>query len=233
VLWSSDFVRIGWGWLLLKTLEEMSGYVLGWDLVKSENAAAVLEHAESILERMGRAPLVWKYDHGSAFTSEAFQGLLEHDQIVPYPIAPHSPWVNGRTERDHQEVHNWLIPFEGRELSREELEREIDEGMWVRNFIKPRACLGFRKSAELYFSEETALTAAKEIRGWLAQELAEQKALLGVPDPAEVYEIKKSGERLRRKAVRTALQKLGLYEECDTALPEGPLEAKTVNRSSP
>lgn len=233
VMWSSDFVRIGWGWLLLRTMDEMSGYILGWDLVRSENAAAVVEHAESILERMGRAPLVWKYDHGSAFTSEVFQGLLEHYKIVPYPIAPRSPWVNGRTERDHQEVLNWLIPFQGRNLGREGLEREIDEGMWVRNFIKPRACLGFRKSAEVYFSEEAALTAENEIRGWLERELVEQKCLLGTSDPAEVYEIKKSEERFHRKAVRAALQKLGLYEEWDTAAPEGPREAETVNRSEP
>jgi len=214
-------------------MDEMSGYVLGWDLVRSENAGAVLEHAESILDRMGRAPLVWKYDHGSAFTSEVFQGLLDHHEIIPYPIAPHSPWVNGRTERDHQEVHNWLIVLEGRELSREELEREIDEAMWMRNFIKPRACLGFRKSAEVYFGAGAALTAENEIRGWLAQELAEQKCHLGAPDPAEVYEIKKSGERLHRKAVRAALQKLELYEEWETAVPPKPLEAGTVNRSDP
>jgi transposase InsO family protein len=233
VMWSSDFVRIGWGWLLLKTMDEMSGYVLGWDLVRSENALAVVDHAESILERMGRAPLVWKYDHGSAFMSDVFQGLLEHHEIVPYPIAPRSPWVNGRVERDHQEVHNWLIPLEGQVLSREKLEREIDEEMWMRNFIKPRACLEFRKSAEVYFSKEAAVTPESEMRGWLAQELAEQKCLRGAPDPTEVYEIRKSGESLHRKAVRAALQKLGLYEEWDTAEPQGPLEAETVNRSQP
>lgn len=230
VMWSSDFMKVGWGWLLLTTMDEMSGYVLGWDLVKSENAAAVIEHAESILARMGRAPLVWKYDHGSAFISEIFQGLLEHHEIVPYPIAARSPWVNGRTERDHQEVHNWLIPLAGREVSRGELDREIDEEMRVRNFIKPRACLGFRKSAEVYFGKEAALEVAGEVRGWLAQAMAEEKSLLGAPDPAEVYEIKKSGERLHRKAVRLALQKLGLYEEWDAAA-QGPSGMKIVNRT--
>jgi len=229
VMWSSDFVDIGWGWLLLTTMDEHSGYVLGWDLVRSESALAVIEHAESILARMGRAPLVWKYDHGSGFMSEVFQGLLEEHQIVPYPIAPRSPWVNGRTERDHQEVHNWLIPLAGREPSRAELDREIDEEMQVRNFIKPRACLQFRKSAGVYFSKESALEAEREVRGWLAQSLTEEKSLLGASDPAEVYEIKKSGERLHRKAVRTALQKLGLYEEWDEAVKSR--EAEIVNRS--
>ena len=233
VMWSSDFMKLGWGWLLLTTMDEMSGYVLGWELVRSENALAVLEHAESILERMGRAPLAWKYDHGSAFTSEIFQGLLEEHQIVPYPIAPRSPWVNGRTERDHQEVHNWLIPLAGRDVSREELEREIDEEMLVRNFIKPRACLGFGKSAEVYFNPDAALEASGEVRGWLAQGIIDEKSMLGVPDPEEVYEIKKSGERLHRKAVRQTLQKLGLYEEWDVAATQGPLVAETVNRSGP
>ena len=237
VMWSSDFVRVGWGWLLLVTMDEHSGYILGWDLVRSEQAWAVLEHAESILERMGREPLVWKYDHGSAFTSDVFQGLLADYEIVPYPIAPRSPWVNGRKERDNQEVHNWLISLEGRrEVSREELDREIDEEMLVRNFIKPRACLDFRKSAEVYFSKDAALISDDEVRGWFAQSLSDAKFELGVLNYDEVYEIKKSGERLHRKAVRLALQKEGLYEEWDAAakegLQEGPSEAEVVNRTA-
>ncbi|MBI4677556.1 MAG: DDE-type integrase/transposase/recombinase [Elusimicrobia bacterium] len=180
---------------------------------------------------MGRAPLVWKYDHGSAFTSEMFQGLLEEYEIVPYPIAAHSPWVNGRKERDHQEVHQWLIPLAGREMSREALDREIDDEMLVRNFIKPRACLGFRKSAQVYFDEDAVLDAADEVRGWLAQGISDAKCELGVAEPDELYEIKNSGERRHRKAVRQALQKLGLYEEWDAAAREGPPEAESVNRS--
>jgi len=231
VMWSSDFARLGWGWLLLSTIDEHSGYILGWDLVRSEQSMAVLGHAQSILDRMGRAPLVWKYDHGSAFTSDVFQGLLENYEIVPYPIASHSPWVNGRKERDHREIHNWLIPLAGREVSREELDREIDEEMLMRNFIKPRACLGFRKSAEVYFSKDAELGADEELRGWLAQEIINAKSVLGVADPEEVYEIRKSEERKHRKAVRVALQKLGLYEEWDTAAQEWPSEAGRVNRT--
>lgn len=233
VMWSSDFTDIGWGWLLLTTMDEMSGYVLGWDLVRSESSLAVIEHAEAILARMGRAPLVWKYDHGSGFTSDVFQGLLEYHEIIPYPIAARSPWVNGRTERDHQEVHNWLIPLAGRDVSREELDREIDEEMLVRNFIKPRACLGFRKSAGVYFSDDAMLDAEAKVREWLAQGVREEKCMLGVSDPEQVYEIAKSGERKHRRAVRTGLEKLGLYEEWDTAAPEGASEAETVNRLEP
>jgi transposase InsO family protein len=236
VMWSSDFVRVGWGWLLLVTMDEHSGYILGWDLVRSEQAMAVVEHAESILARMGRAPLVWKYDHGSAFTSGVFQGLLEDYKIVPYPIPPRSPWVNGRKERDNQEVHNWLIPLEGLKISRDQLDREIDEGMLVRNFVKPRSCLGFRKSAEVYFSEDAVLDADDEVREWFAQSLCDAKCELDVQNPDEVYEIKKSGERLHRKAVRLALQKEGLYEEWDVAAQEGleerPLEAESVNKTA-
>ena len=232
VMWSSDFMRLGWGWLLLTTMDEHSGYILGWDLVRSEQAMAVLEHAQSILDRMGRAPLVWKYDHGSAFMSEVFQALLEEYKIVPYPIAPRSPWINGRTERDHQEVHNWLIPLAGRELGREELDREVDDEMLVRNFIKPRACLGFKKSAEVYVGADAALDAAEDVREWLAQGICEVKALSGATDPDEAYEIEKSGERLHRKAVRQTFQKLGLYEEWDTAAPKGPLEALNAETNS-
>ena len=230
VMWSSDFVRIGWGWLLLTTIDECSGYILGWDLVRSEQSMAVLDHAQSILDRMKRAPLVWKYDHGSAFTSDVFQGVLEYYEIVPYPIAAHSPWVNGRKERDHREVHNWLIPLAGRELSKTELDREIDEEMLVRNFIKPRACLGFRRSAAVYFDKDKELVAIEEVREWLADGIRSEKGAMGLPDPDIVYKIRKSGERVHRKAVRLALQKLCLYEECDTAAQEWPSEAESVNR---
>ena len=175
---------------------------------------------------------MWKYDHGSAFTSDVFQGLLDDRKIVPYPIPPRSPWVNGRKERDNQEVHNWLIPLEGLEVSREQLDREIDEGMLIRNFVKPRSCLGFRKSAEVYFSEDAALNADDKVREWFAQSLCDAKWELGAPNPDEVYEIRKSGERLHRKAVRLALQKDGLYEEWDVAAKKGPLEAVVVNRTS-
>lgn len=233
VMWSSDFVRIGWGWLLLSTIDEMSGYVLGWDLVRSESSIAVIEHARAILERMDRAPLGWKYDHGSGFMSEPFQGLLDEHEIIPYPIAARSPWVNGRKERDHQEIHNWLIPVAGRDLSREEIEREIDEEMLVRNFVKPRACLGFQKSAEVYFSADAVIEAEKEVREWLAQAVREQRCLLGAADCTQVYEISKSGERLHRKALRAALEQLGLYEEWDTAVPQGACVAETVNRLEP
>ncbi|MFI5360966.1 MAG: DDE-type integrase/transposase/recombinase [Elusimicrobiota bacterium] len=111
VMWSSDFVRLGWGWLLMRTVDEMSGFRLGWDLCRGEAAQAAVAHARSIVKRMGRAPLTWKFDHGSAFTSEAFQDLLAELRIVPYATQPHAPWTNGRVERDHQDIHAWLIPL--------------------------------------------------------------------------------------------------------------------------
>lgn len=231
VMWSSDFTHIGWGWLLLRTLDERSGYILGWDLVRSEDSIAVLEHAQSIVECMGRGPLVWKYDHGSAFTSDVFQSFLEGEGIVPYPIAPRAPWTNGRTEREHQEIHNWLLPLEGRELDKAELERDIADGMLARNYVKPRACLGFRKSAEVYFGKDAELEVGEELRGWLAQEIINAKSALGAADPEEVYEIKRKEERRHRKAVRVALNKLGLYEEWDTAAQDWPSEAGSVNRT--
>jgi transposase InsO family protein len=230
VMWSSDFMRLGWGWLLLTTIDEMSGCVLGWTLVRSENAAEAIEHALSIIARLGRAPLVWKYDHGSAFMSAIFQGLLAARKILPYPIAPRSPWVNGRKERHHQEVHQWLIPLAGAELSRLEIENEIDEDVMVRNYVKPRACLGFRRSAEVYHDEAAAIDAKDDVRGRLAQAVIDEKAALGAEDPEEVYAITGSGERKQRRAIRNALEKLGLYEEWDTA-PLGPSETRTVNRS--
>jgi hypothetical protein len=57
------------------------------------------------------------------------------------------------------------------------------------------------------------------------------KAMSEATDPDEAYVIKKSEERLHRKAVREVLQKLGLYEEWDTAAPKRPSGAEVVNRT--
>lgn len=205
VMWSSDFVRLGWGWLLIKTIDEMSGFRLGWELCRSETAAAAVAHARSIIDRMGRAPLVWKYDHGSAFTSKAFQELLACNKIVAYPTHPRAPWTNGRVERDHQEILNWLILLEGKEVPRELLEREVDEGMWMLNYVKPRAVLGFKKSAEVYFK---ALGTEEITRDEFLGKVMEHEAQIGMMGT----------ERTRRKAIRMAMQYWEVYEEW-TQLP--------------
>ena len=214
VMWSSDFVRLGWGWLLIKTIDEMSGFRLGWELCRSETAEAAVAHARSIIARMGRAPLVWKYDHGSAFTSGAFQKFLACHKIVPYPTHPRAPWTNGRVERDHQEILNWLIVFEGKEVTREMLEREIDEGMWMLNYIKPRAVLGFKKSAEVYFK---ALGIEEIPRDQFLGKVMEYEAQIGMMGT----------ERTQRKAIRMAMQYWEVYEEW-TQLPRWD---KDVNRT--
>ena len=68
------------------------------------------------------------------------------------------------------------------------------------------------------------------IAEWLADGIRSEKGAMGLPDPDIVYKIRKSGERVHRKAVRLALQKLCLYEEWDTAAQEWPSEAESVNR---
>lgn len=196
VMWSSDFVELPDGRKLLKTLDEASRYRLAWDIGgKGETAADVVRHARRLIERLGRAPLVWKYDHGSGFTSKAFQALLAEHGIAGYPIPPRAPWANGRTERDHLEIKNWLAPLTG--VSGAELEREIDDGMLTLNFVKPRAVLGFKTSAKTYFEDPGVEDQNKiEFRKQLKERLA------GSED-----------ERLRRREIRAILAELGLYEE--------------------
>ncbi len=195
VMWSSDFVEQPDGRKLLKTLDEASRFRLGWDPANAESAGDVVRHARTIIERMGRAPLVWKYDHGSGFTSRAFQALLAEHGIAGYPIPPRAPWANGRTERDHQEILNWLAPMKG--LTGEELDRDIDEGMLMLNFVKPRAVLGYKTSAKIYFEDPGVSEFAK-----IAFRKQLRELLAGSRD-----------ERLQRRGIRTILAELGLYEE--------------------
>jgi transposase InsO family protein len=221
VMWASDFMELPGKRQLLKTLDEMSRFRLGWTIHGRPTAQAAVDHAEDIIERMGRAPLVWKYDHGSPFTSDYFQEFLEEYKILPFPIPPRAPWANGRVERDHQEIQNWLIPVWDKNLVETELERDVDEGMRMLNFIKPRWVLGYKTSANAYFHTDSA---ADLDRDWLALDLEQIKCTLY---PQRWL----TGERLQRKAVRLLLEKWGLYEEWEE-IPEDARTDDSVNRSS-
>jgi transposase InsO family protein len=199
VMVSSDFVRVPDGRLLLKTNDEMSRFHLGWDMAQSENAEAAVRHGENLILRMGRAPLIWKYDHGSAFTSDLFQNFLRDHGILPYPIPPRAPWAQGRIERDHREIHDWLLPLQDRVLSPEEWEKEVDEGMFMLNFIKPREMLGFKTSAEVHF--HAGGVDRIDRRGFIAA-VEERIIKLGF-----------GGEKILRRAIRQVMQEWGLYEE--------------------
>lgn len=200
VMWSSDFMKLPDGREMIKTMDEMALYRLGWDAEKTETAALAVRHAEAIYQRTGRWPLIWKYDHGSPFTSGLFQDFLKRNKILPYPIPPRSPWVNGRNERDNREVRNWLIPVETAKLSTEEFDRDIDDGMFMLNFVKPRAVLGFRKSAEVYFKAP----GIEEIpRDEFLGKVLEYEAQIGMMGT----------ERTLRKAIRMAMQYWEVYEE--------------------
>ncbi|MBI4657082.1 MAG: hypothetical protein HY746_10110, partial [Elusimicrobia bacterium] len=145
-------------------------------------------------------------------TSKAFQRFLNKYGIIGYPIRARAPWTNGRVERDHQEIQNWLIPV-NKDINLKEMEKEVDEGMLMLNNIKPRAVLIYRTSAEVYFHSD----GVEEVdRVLFAAELEGIKQRLW---PL-------TGERLHRKAVRELLKKRLLYEEWD----EANKEAKSANR---
>jgi len=216
VMWSSDFVELPGKRWLLKTMDEMSRFRLGWTVCLSQTAEAVERHAADIVDRMGRAPLVWKFDHGSQFTGEPFQWVLDEYDIIPYPTPPRAPWANGRVERDHQEIQNWLIPLENTPRTDDDLEREVDEGLFMLNFIKPRMVLDYHTSADVYFHAEGVESVDRE---WLALDIEDYRGLLG-PN---------GGERLHRRAVRNALMSWGFLEEWR----EGEKVARFVNTSQP
>jgi len=217
VMWSSDYTDLPEGSKLLKTLDERSRNKLAWDIVVSENAEELLTHARALVKTLGRAPLVWKYDNGSAFKSMAFQAFLSEHKIIPFPIPPRAPWVNGRTERDNQEIQNWLLPLQGREVSREELMLELNEGMLMLNCIKPRAVLGFKRSAEVYLD---CCGVADTDRECLALDLYCVKQGMA-PDCEKV------SWAIHRRAVRAVLKKWMLLEEWE----EEPEDARICQQN--
>jgi len=196
VMWSSDVTGKGSGHLLLKTIDEKTDFPLAWDIVRSENAEELVAHAENLVARYGRAPLVWKFDNGSAFKSRVFYQFLEKHRIIPYPIHAYAPWTNGRTERDHQEIQRWLLPVAVKDLTREEVLKEVDEGMLMLNYLKPRAVLGFKTTARAYF-EDKGVTEEDRVRLWGEVDIVRREFV----------------QYNHRRIVRVAMQRLGLYEE--------------------
>ena len=211
VMWSSDCTETDSGKLILKTLDEKTGFTLGYDVVRSENAEDITGHAENIIARFGRAPLVWKYDNGPGFKSRMFGNTLARHGVIPYPIHRRSPWTNGRTECSHKDVHRWLIPAEEAGLTGNEFMRDLNEGMVMLNYLKPRAVLGFKTAAREYFDDK-GVTEYDRARLW-----KEVEKIHG-------YFVKYN----HRRVVRIAMQRLGLYEEWIL----GNKEAKSVNRST-
>lgn len=196
VMWSSDCTETDTGKLLVRTIDEKTGFTLGYDTVRSENADEITKHAEDIIARFGKAPLIWKYDNGPAFKSSKFGKLLIQHKIISYPIHRRSPWTNGRTECSHKDVHRWLIPAEAKELTGNEFMKDLGEGVLMLNYLKPRAVLGYETAARAYFNDR-GVTEADRVKLW-----------------KEVENIhKKFVEYKHRKIVRVAMQNVGLYEE--------------------
>jgi hypothetical protein len=86
--------------------------------------------------------------------------------------------------------------------------------MLMLNYVKPRAVLGFKKSAETYFAAEGAAEIGRDELLWKVQEYEAQIGSVGT-------------ERTRRKAIRMAMQCFGIYEEWT----ELPWWDKDVNRT--
>ncbi len=210
VMWSSDCTETDSGRVLLRTTDEKSDFTLGYNVVRSENAEEITEHAENIIARFGRAPLVWKYDNGSAFKSKMFENLLDRYGIIPYPIHRRSPWTNGRTECGHKDVHRWVALAEKAGLTEESFMKDLDEGMLMLNYEKPRAVLGYKTAARTYF-EDRGVTEEDRVNLWKEVERIQVNFV----------------EYNHRRVVRIAMQNLGLYEEWIL----GKKETESVNRS--
>lgn len=210
VMWSSDCTETDSGKLLLRTIDEKTGFTLGYDIVRSENAEEITKHAENVIARFDRAPLVWKYDNGPAFKSKMFGNLLVQHEIIPYSIHRRAPWTNGRTECSHKDVHRWLIPAEAKGLTGNEFMKDLNEGILMLNYLKPRAVLGYETAAKAYFNDK-GVTEYYRTKLW-----------------KEVEDIQKNFVQYNhRKVVRVAMQKVGLYEEWIV----NKKEAESVNRS--
>lgn len=193
---SSDGVMVGRDKVFLTTIDEKSGKTVGYDLCRRENAEYVEEHMRKIVSKTGQRPMVWKHDNGPGFKSEKCQGFLKKNGIVAYPTRGYAPWTNGRVERNNKDLQGWFSTVDVERMSENEVENEAAQFVYLQNYVKPRAVLGYRTADSVYRSEQGI---SEDERERFIREVAAIKA--------------GDATMKHRKAVKTALRNLGFYEE--------------------
>ncbi|MGN1025370.1 MAG: IS30 family transposase [Faecousia sp.] len=147
--WEGDTVYGGIGKGLLVTLVDRKSRYLKMGLLPSRDAAQTRKVIKRLLSGLTVKSI--SLDNGSEFSE--FRKLEEDLSTLVYFAEPHKPWQRGTNENTN-DIVRFFFPkgFDFRTITDEDVQ-------FVEDLInnRPRACLNWKTSAEVFFSKTVAL----------------------------------------------------------------------------
>lgn len=155
-IWAFDWTEIklpdGGKIYLAVLMDEASRFRVGWRFLERVTTENLIGFLEDALARYSVRPSIIRTDNAPQFKSPVWKIFLESQRIKPVFIPPYSPQSQGRIERGMRETKSWLRVFTLKTI--QDLEKALDEGMFMLNFLKPKEVLGGRTPAQNYFVED-------------------------------------------------------------------------------
>jgi transposase InsO family protein len=151
VAWSADFIYVEPAGRALRVQDEASRCVLGFELKEAWTDIDVTRFVNDAIKLCG-APLFFKHDLGSEFTSGVFQAMLRANRVISLPNPPYYPKANGKHERTNQAVRQWLLPLYAKFPSKEDVISEMRLALLDHNQDRKKEILGNRTPQEVYMN---------------------------------------------------------------------------------
>jgi RNA-directed DNA polymerase len=117
-LWQTDFTYFkiqGWGWYYLSTaLDDFSRYIIAWKLTPTMSASDVQDTLLMALASTGMDQALVQHrprlllDNGSSYVSGELRSFLEHRHTEHTRSAPYHPMTQGKIERYHRSMKNFV-----------------------------------------------------------------------------------------------------------------------------
>jgi transposase InsO family protein len=150
--WSADFIKVNPAGEVLRVQDERSRCVLGFEMKDPWTDIEVTRFVHQAIQRYG-APMFFKHDLGSVFTSGVFQAMLRAARVMALPNPPYYAPFNGKHERTNGSVRQWLLPLMAQFPTKEEIAAEMREALVDHNEDRRKDALGKRTPKDVYLND--------------------------------------------------------------------------------
>lgn len=109
-IWYGDFTHIpirGRHWYLATIIDHRTRAILSWKLLRNHTHNLTIDTLTIALKN-NKPPQYFHSDHGSEYTSQAYQELLKQHSIIQSCSPIGSPWFNGIQERFYRTLKEEL-----------------------------------------------------------------------------------------------------------------------------
>jgi putative transposase len=153
-IWSIDWTQYkvrGKTFHIVFLIDEAARFCLGWEIFdRVPDKTMMTSFFKETLARYQGRPLLIKSDRAKVFRCDDWKNLLEAHGIVPRLSRPHCPQDQGAIERFIREAKDWLQACAPQDTA--QTTACLDEGMFMLNFLKPKAVLNGKTPASAYLS---------------------------------------------------------------------------------